>query len=83
MTVLDIAGIISSQPLEKVAASLDEVASMMEQAGYEHMNPIMSFSTLSLPVSPEIKITDVGLIDVKEQVILPLIMEEIYNENND
>ena len=35
--------------------------------GYEHHNPIMSVGTLGLPVSPALKLTDHGLIDVKEE----------------
>ena len=41
----------------------------------------MSFATLSLPASPEIKITDVGMIEVRTQKIIPLIVEEAEHEN--
>ena len=44
----------------------------MTNLGYEHINEIMSFSTLSLPVSPEIKITDKGIIYTKTQQFINL-----------
>ena len=36
----------------------------------------MSLSTLSLPVSPYFKVTDKGIIDVKNQKIVPLVVKE-------
>lgn len=44
----------------------------MEEQGYKHYNPIMSFGTLALTVSPELKLTDKGLIDVTNSEIIPL-----------
>lgn len=73
---LSIGGIVSEKPIEILGQELEVVANLMEEAGYQHMNPIMSFATLSLPASPEIKITDKGLIEVRTQNILPLIIEE-------
>jgi len=35
----------------------------------------MSLSTIPLPVSPYFKLTDKGIIDVKQGVIAPLILE--------
>ncbi|MNW20836.1 Adenine deaminase [compost metagenome] len=45
----------------------------MESLGYNHYNPIMSISTHSLPVSPALKITDFGLIDVVAGKVVPLL----------
>lgn len=74
-TVLEVGGIVSEAPIDKLGESLRSVRNGMRELGYENTNEIMSFSTLSLPVSPEIKITDVGLIDVKTQKTIPLIEE--------
>lgn len=46
----------------------------MEALGYRHYNPIMSISTHSLPVSPDLKITDWGLIDVNAGKVVSLIV---------
>ncbi|MHC9415593.1 adenine deaminase [Clostridium perfringens] len=69
---LPIGGIISDEPIEIIGEKLGEVRSAMRDLGYNHMNEIMSFSTLSLPVSPALKITDKGLIDVKKGSIVSL-----------
>ena len=47
----------------------------MEELGYRHNNPIMSLGTLGLPVSPALKLTDKGLVDVKQGAVVPLIVE--------
>lgn len=52
----------------------------MQKLGYQHDNEIMSFSTLSLPVSPELKVTDIGMINTKTQEIVSLIWE-VYHED--
>jgi adenine deaminase len=36
----------------------------------------MTLGILTLPVSPELKLTDRGLVDVKSGVIVPLIVED-------
>ncbi len=69
---LSIGGIVSNKPIEELGSSLKKVREAMKTLGYNHNNEIMSFSTLSLPVSPELKITDVGLIDVRKQKIVSL-----------
>ena len=69
---LPIGGIVSDEPIEVVGEKLGKVRSAMKELGYNHMNEIMSFSTLSLPVSPAIKITDKGLIDVKNCKVVSL-----------
>ena len=48
----------------------------MIELGYQHYNPIMSLSTNTLPVSPALKITDRGLIDVEKMEIVNLIIDE-------
>lgn len=69
---LPIGGIVSDEPIEILGKKLGEVRKAMSDLGYNHMNEIMSFSTLSLPVSPALKITDKGLIDVKKHKIVSL-----------
>jgi adenine deaminase len=44
--------------------------------GFTHASPIMALGVLTLPVSPELKLTDRGLVDVKGGVIVPLIVED-------
>ena len=72
---LNIGGILSGSPAAEVGAALGRVRAAMEAQGYRHYNPIMSFCTLTLPVSPVLKLTDKGLIDVKAGCTVPLFIE--------
>lgn len=71
---LPVGGILTEVPLEQVAKEVEQLRKAMESLGYCHYNPIMSISTHSLPVSPALKITDFGLIDVNEGKVVPLII---------
>lgn len=73
---LQIGGILSQAPIEELGEDLQKVRSAMQALGYENMNEIMSFSTLSLPVSPAIKVTDKGMMDTKNQTFYPLVFPE-------
>jgi adenine deaminase len=68
--ILPVGGIVSDGPLEALAESIRRVRAAMRALGYEHVDEIMSFSTLSLLVSPSIKIGDKGLVDVRTQTIV-------------
>ncbi|KJD47567.1 adenine deaminase C-terminal domain-containing protein [Paenibacillus terrae] len=74
---LTVGGILTEGPLEMVAAHVKELRSALLSLGYRHYNPIMSLSTHSLPVSPALKITDHGLIDVNAGKIVPLIVDPL------
>lgn len=76
-TPLPIAGILFNGPMEQLAEYIQNVVDALHHLGYDHSNVIMSLSTLGLPVSPYVKVTDRGLIDVKAQKIIPLIQESI------
>lgn len=78
---LNIGGIVSDLPIEVLSSQLKEVRHAMKQLGYCHDNEIMSFSTLSLPVSPQIKVTDKGIIDTYTQNFVPLV-EKFYEDKN-
>jgi len=69
---LPIAGLLSDKPCQQFAEDIAKVTSAMKDMGYSHIDPIMSFCTLALPVSPQLKITDFGYVDVTNQKILPL-----------
>lgn len=73
---LNVAGILSEKSVEEVGNELSKIKEAMKNLGYNHYNPVMSLSTNSLPVSPELKITDKGLVKVKEGKIVNLIVEE-------
>ncbi|WP_236337335.1 adenine deaminase C-terminal domain-containing protein [Paenibacillus auburnensis] len=70
---LPVGGILTEAPLAETAERVLELRTAMESLGYDHYNPIMSISTHSLPVSPALKITDLGLIDVGAGKVVPLL----------
>lgn len=72
---LPVCGILSEAGVRDTAAGLKAVRESMEELGYRHNNPIMSLGTLGLPVSPALKLTDKGLVDVKQGAVVPLIVE--------
>lgn len=71
---LPVAGILSEKSVEELGKEVEGLRNAMKTLGYKHYNPIMSFCTLSLPVSPALKITDKGLIDVTESKVVNLIV---------
>lgn len=74
---LEVGGILSGGPLEELAESLGRVRAAMSGLGYKNNNEIMSMSTLALPVSPELKLTDYGLLDVRTQTRVELTEKEV------
>ena len=61
---LPIAGLLSPEPLESVAAKLDELERLARELGCIVNSPFSVLSFLALPVIPELKLTDMGLVDV-------------------
>jgi adenine deaminase len=76
MIPLPVGGILSEEPMDIVSKQVQHLTDALKSLGYEHYNVIMSLSTLSLPVSPALKITDHGLINVNEGKTVPLMMSD-------
>ena len=63
---LPIAGLMSDQEAEAVAKTLGELHEKAHSLGMsETVDPFMTLAFLSLPVIPELKLTDLGLVDVE------------------
>ncbi|MBL7005800.1 MAG: amidohydrolase family protein [Spirochaetia bacterium] len=62
---LPIAGILSEKPISALAKDVESVQSALRVLGIAHQNPIMTMATITLPVSPDLKLTDKGLVDVQ------------------
>lgn len=69
---LPIAGLMSDQPLKTVANQLDVLGQAARELGCRLPDPFMTLSFLALPVIPQLKITDRGLIDVETFAPIPL-----------
>lgn len=61
---LPVAGLISDACAETVAAGTDAVLAAMRRMGATNANPILQMAHLTLPVVPELRLTDTGLVDV-------------------
>ncbi len=69
---LPIAGLMSQEPVHVVWNHLNRLLICTREIGSTLQNPFMTLSFLSLPVIPDLKITDKGLVDVKRFQIVPL-----------
>jgi adenine deaminase len=61
---LPIAGLMSPRPLEEVARGLEEVEKAAQHLGVRVPAPYAILSFLALPVIPDLRVTDRGLVDV-------------------
>ncbi len=65
-------GIVSLDPLPLLAEKISEIRAFMRDHGWKADEEIMSFAVLSLPVSPSLKITDKGLVDVEKMKVIEM-----------
>ena len=63
---------MSDEPVETVRKDLDALVAAAHQIGATPRDPFMTLSFLALPVIPELKITDRGLVDVGRFAVVPL-----------
>lgn len=73
---LPVAGLMSPESLETVAAQHVRVRAASHDLGGVLADPFMALSFLALPVIPELKLTDLGLVDVDRFQIVSLFGEE-------
>jgi adenine deaminase len=69
---LEIGGLMSKEPLESLGRQAKMVSRAAESLGCALPEPFMTLSFLSLPVIPELKLTDRGLVDVRTFEPVPL-----------
>lgn len=75
---LEIAGLMTNRPLPDLIHQLEDLHT---KAGYflknKTFNPFLMLSFISLPVIPDIKLTDIGLIDVNTQQVIDSVTDII------
>jgi adenine deaminase len=69
---LPIAGLMSNEPAETVAEKAATILSGFKACGCTLNNPNMQLSLLALVVIPELRISDLGLVDVTRFEFIPL-----------
>ena len=67
---LPIAGLMSDHPLEEMADGLERLVTLAREMGSSLQSPFATLSFLTLPVIPELRLTDRGLFDVVEGRLL-------------
>ena len=70
---LPIAGLMSDQPAQQVAAKADAMMAAMRACGCTLNNAYMQHSLLALVVIPELRISDLGLVDVRRFEFIPVV----------
>jgi len=69
---LPLAGLISLEPAEKVVSRMEALHKAAQEIGSPLPHPFLTLSFLALPVIPELKLTDKGLVDVAAFRIIPI-----------
>jgi adenine deaminase len=73
---LPIAGLLSEMHMQDVAKGINNCIDAARRLGCNLKDPFMTLSFLCLPVIPELKLTDLGLVDVTRFQFVPLILEK-------
>ena len=61
---LPIAGLLSQEPIDVVVHKLEKLERLASSLGCALTSPFATLSFLALPVIPELKLTDLGMVDV-------------------
>jgi adenine deaminase len=72
---LPVAGLLSETDMQDVANGIDNCVDAAQSLGCTLKDPFMTLSFLCLPVIPELKLTDKGLVDVTRFQFVPLFMQ--------
>ncbi len=72
---LPVAGLMSDQPIDKVRQAFDTLLEAARQLGSPLHDPFMAMSFMALEVIPSLKLTDVGLVDVDQFVVVELFVD--------
>jgi len=70
---LPIAGLLSPEPIENLAPKTALLKQKMRELGIASSCMLLQLATLALPVIPEVRLTDYGLVDVISKKFIPII----------
>jgi adenine deaminase len=66
---------MSFEPIQTINDRLDRLLDAAREFGSTLHDPFMTLSFLALPVIPDLKITDKGLVDVTQFKVVPLFVD--------
>ena len=70
---LEVAGLISTKEAKELAIQSDKMKEALREIGITEIhNPLLRIVTLALPVIPEARMSDLGLVDVLGKKIVPV-----------
>lgn len=72
---LPIAGLMSNEQAEIVARKAERMVEGFKLCGCDLNNAYMQLSLLALVVIPELRISDLGIVDVREFAVVPLVVK--------
>jgi adenine deaminase len=70
-----VAGLLSLLPAEKLAGQLNKLKDAIVSLGVTGREPLLKITGLALPVIPYARISDMGLVDVENQTLVPLFVD--------
>lgn len=72
---LPIAGLMSDRTLEEVSDNVERLDHAWKELGCQLVSPFMTMALISLPVLPELRLTNRGLVDCLNFNMLPSVVE--------
>jgi adenine deaminase len=72
---LPIAGIMGEDDLPTLAQKFSAFNQIVKKMGLNHEEPLTFVTLMALAVSPDVKLTDLGIIDVTTKTFLPLLVK--------
>ena len=73
---LPLAGLMSLKGAEELAIDSAKMKEANRALGLTIKNPLLRIVTLALPVIPDVKMSDLGLVDVLEKKLIPILKEK-------
>lgn len=70
---LPLVGLMCDLPPEELLGRMEDLLAHCREMGFRHQNLLTFLTVMPLAVSPEIKCTDMGLLDVAHKKFLPLV----------
>lgn len=77
---LPMAGLLSDLSIEDLYQEMKQLLLHAEEMGFVHQNLLTFLTLMTLAVSPDVKLSDLGLVDVINKKFLPLVV--CVKENN-
>ncbi len=73
---LNVGGLMSNKPVDELSKEVKAMKKALKDCGVDLTNPLLRIVTLALPVIPDVKYSDMGLIDVIKQEFIPIFVED-------